>query len=170
MDKGLIQVYYGDGKGKTTAALGQALRCAGRDYKVLYTAFLKNKDSGEFMVDLPFEVMMPEYNCGFWHSLDNNEKACAKECAENVIKNIKSNFNKYDMVVLDELLDAVMLGCIEKNLALEFINSKPKATHLVITGHCYDQEIFEIADCITEMKKIKHHYDKGVKCREGIEK
>ena len=170
MDNGIIQIYYGDGKGKTTAALGQALRCAGRGYKVLYAAFLKNTDSGEFFNELPFDILLPEYNYGFWNTLSENERVYAKKSAAEVLNKLIEQSVKYDMIILDELLDALQLGCVDRTTVMKLLSDKPTSLEIVITGHSFDKEIFDKAECITEMKKVKHHFDKGIKCRIGIEK
>ena len=170
MCKGLIQIYYGDGKGKTTAALGQAIRCSGRDLKVLFVPFLKTRDSGEFLADLNFDVEFSGYEFGFWDTLTHAEKEAARENSENKIYDLYNKRNMYDMIILDELLDAVELGCLSKEHVISFLNNKPEKLNIVITGHNDDEEIFKFADCITEMKKIKHHYDDGIHAQIGIEK
>ena len=170
MYKGLTQIYYGDGKGKTTAALGQAIRCSGRDMKVLFIPFLKICDSGEYFANLNIDIEFTSYEFGFWNSLNDSEKKLAREGAENKLSELYDKKNLYDMIILDELLDAVKLGCLKKENVLLFLKNKPEKLNIVITGHCYDEEIFNFADCITEMKKIKHHYDFGVEAQIGIEK
>lgn len=170
MYKGLIQIYYGSGKGKTTAALGQALRCSGRGLKVLFVPFLKTSDSGEYLIDLNFDIEFTGYHFGFWGSLSDIERKIACENAEYKLFEISQKADLYDMIVLDELLDAIELKCLNKENVICFLKNKPDKLNIVITGHNYNEEIFEFADCITEMVKIKHHYDCGLKAQIGIEK
>ncbi len=170
MPENIIQIYFGDGKGKTTAALGQALRCCGRGNKVLFVPFLKNNDSGEFLTSLPFDVEFSGYNFGFWNVLNDTEKEVARKNAEDKLTDIFLKSHSYNMIVLDELLDAIDIGCLKISNVLDMLTSLRNNVNLVITGHKYIPEIFDMADCITQMKKIKHHYDNGICAQPGIEK
>ena len=169
MEKRLLHIYYGDGKGKTTAAVGLAYRCAANGYKVLFTTFLKDKSSGECATLGPFDVDAPEFCGKFWWEMTDDEKVCTGREVKTQFEKIKANISKYDMLVLDEFLDVISVGCVDKNTALEFVNSIYGKAEIIITGHEKYPVLFDIADYITEMKKEKHPYDKGVKCRKGIE-
>ena len=164
-----MHIYYGDGKGKTTAAIGLACRCAGRGKRVLFTAFLKGKNSGEFINECFFETDQFDFCNRFWYELDKCEQEAEKASAQNRLLAIADNINDYDMIILDEFLDAIIFGCLEKTFAIELVRTMYGKTEIVITGHQRVEELFEIADYVTEMKKEKHPYDKGVTGREGIE-
>ena len=169
MREKLIHIYYGDGKGKTTAAVGLAYRAANRGKRVLFTAFLKGRDSGEFLNDGPFEIDKFDFCNKFWNDLSAGEKLKASDEAKNRLDSLESKIDDYDMVVLDEFLDAVCCGCIDRKYALAFLNNIYDRCEIVITGHAEIQEIFDKADYITEMRKVKHPYDRGIVGRCGIE-
>ena len=169
MKNGLLHIYYGDGKGKTTAAVGLAYRCAASGYKVLFTTFLKDKSSGECAISGPFDVDVPGFCGKFWWEMTDDEKHCTGREVKAQFEKIKTKISDYDMVVLDEFLDVISLGCVDENTAVEFVKSIYGKAEIIITGHEKCPALFELADYITEMKKEKHPYDKGVKCRKGIE-
>lgn len=169
MKNNLLHIYYGYGKGKTTAAVGLAYRCGNRGKKVLFTAFLKGRDSGEFFGCGPFETDDFSFSNKFWEELNEVEKEFAMADAKKRLMVILEKASEYDMIILDEFLDAIILGCIEKNFAVKFVLGIYRKTEVVITGHKEVEELFEIADYITEMKKVKHPFDKGIQGREGIE-
>ena len=169
MEKGLLHIYYGEGKGKTTSAVGVAYRCAANDKKVLFTTFLKGKSSGECLFAGPFEVDAPEFCGKFWWDMSDEEKLSTGKEISTQLDKIMARIDNYDMLVLDEFLDVISVGCVDENTALEFVKSIYGRVEIVITGHKKCSSLFEIADYITEMKKEKHPYDKGVKCRKGIE-
>lgn len=168
--KNCLHIYYGDGKGKTTAAIGQAMRCCGRDMKVLVTTFLKDGDSGEFLIKTPFEYIKPDFPSKFWMDLNCEERNSVICEARRVIDNIVLKCHEYDLIVLDEFLDGISLGLIPEPYALEMLNKMIENCEVILTGHCYIESIFKLGDYITEMKKIKHPYDLGRECRTGIEK
>jgi len=165
----LLHIYYGDGKGKTTAAVGLAYRCGSRGKRVIFTSFLKSRDSGEFLNTGPFELDSFDFCNKFWNDLTTEEKIQAVADSKNRLLSILENADDYDMIVLDEFLDAIVLGCVEREFAIDVIRKMYKKTEIVITGHNVVEEIFEIADYITEMKKEKHPFDKGISGRCGIE-
>lgn len=165
----LMHIYYGDGKGKTTAAIGLAYRCANRGKRVLFSAFLKGRDSGEFLGKAPFVVDNFNFCKKFWFELSEEEKRCAKDNTKKQLESLMEKSANYDMIILDEFLDAVSVGCIEKEYALDFIKSIYGKVEIVLTGHERVDEIFSLADYITEMKNEKHPFDRGIKGRCGIE-
>ena len=171
MEKGLIHIYTGSGKGKTSAAVGLCIRCAGQCYKVGFTSFMKDFESGELKLDLPFTVFRHTPMCGFWKDLDDNKKVCAKESAENALKEIfrTAKDENYDLIALDEVLVAVSLGCIDLNLLKELVLNKPIGLEVVMTGAVCPDEILELADYISEINPIRHPFEKGVTARRGIE-
>ena len=160
---GLIHIYCGDGKGKTTAAVGLAVRCAGRGNKVLLVQFLKSRDSGELysLAKLPdIEVMRGKESKKFTFQMNEEEKhALAK------IKN-----GGYSLLILDEVIGALNAKVFETPKLIEFLRHKPENLEVVLTGRNPAPELVEIADYVSEMRKVKHPMDKGIMAREGIEK
>ncbi|MGN0489011.1 MAG: cob(I)yrinic acid a,c-diamide adenosyltransferase [Ruminococcus sp.] len=170
----MIHIYYGDGKGKTTAAIGLAVRAAGSRMKVLFVQFLKTEFSGErhtlshteniSLTFCPLELK-------FTYNMDQAEKAKAAVTFRKIFDDAvtKALTEKYDMIVLDEIFSAIEADMISEGDAYEFIANAPKNMEVVLTGHNPPKRILELADYITEMKKIRHPYDKGVQARFGIE-
>jgi len=171
MIKGLIQVYTGDGKGKTTAALGLALRAAGRNMKVLIVQFMKKWDYGELhSVELIPNIILVTFGTkDFVHK--GKAKKIDYEEAEKAFsfgaKGMQSG--DYDMIIFDELNMALYYELLDLKEVIQKIKGKPDNVEIVITGRRAPQEIIEIADLVTEMKEIKHPYKKGVEARKGIE-
>ncbi len=171
MEKGLIHIYTGSGKGKTSAAVGLCMRCSGQGYKVGFTSFMKDFESGELKLDLPFTVFRHTPMCGFWKDLEEEKKLCAKKSAENALKNIFriAKDENYDMIVLDEVLVAASLGCVEVSLLKELIINKPEELELVMSGAICPDEILVLADYISKIDAVRHPYEKGISARRGIE-
>ena len=171
MIKGLIQVYTGDGKGKTTAALGLALRAAGRNMKVLIVQFMKKWDYGE----LHSVKLIPNITLETFGTKEFIYKGKAKkidyEEAEKAfsfgVERMQSG--DYDIVIFDELNMALYYELLDLKEILEKLRGKPEGVEVVITGRRAPEEIIEIADLVTEMKEIKHPYQKNIKARMGIE-
>jgi len=171
MEKGLIQVYTGDGKGKTTAALGLALRAAGRNMKVLIVQFMKKWDYGELhSVELIPNIILETFGTkefiykGKAKKIDYEE---AKKAFSFGIEGMQSG--DYDMIIFDELNMALYYELLDLKEVIQEIKEKPDKVEVVITGRKAPQEIIEIADLVTEMKEIKHPYQKGIEARKGIE-
>jgi len=170
MSKGLVHIYTGDGKGKTTAALGLALRAAGQGFKVIIIQFLKGDDDcGEHIFASryhPFEIVqLTRGNCFIMPE---------DELREDVEKTMSIaleaiNNRDYQMVILDEVFVAINRGLLEIDRVIELIVNKPDSLELVLTGRGAIQEIREMADYVTEMQMIKHPYTKGTRARKGIE-
>ncbi len=171
MEKGLIHIYTGSGKGKTSAAVGLCLRCSGQGYKVGFTSFMKDFESGELKLDLPFTVFRHTPMCGFWKDFDDEKKLCVKKSAENALNDIFkiAKDENYDLLVLDEVLVAASLGCIDTELLKVLILSKPNGLELVMTGAMCPKEILDLADYISEINPVRHPYEKGINARRGIE-
>jgi len=166
---GSIQVYTGEGKGKTTAALGLAWRAIGRGLKVFMVQFLKAPEtSGEQFAAEAFAPMLtikPMGRKGFGcEPLDAIMAERGLEEARNAMLS-----GEYGIVILDEINIAVHLGLVEPQTVLELMDAKPENVELVLTGRYAHPKVIERADCVLEVKKIKHHFDKGVEGREGIE-
>ena len=175
MSEGLTIVYTGKGKGKTTAALGLALRAKGYDKKICMIQFIKGSwHYGEMDSTKKLEpgFEMVAVGKGFVGIIDDkspieDHEKVAKEAIK--ISNEKIQSGKYDIVILDEINYAVNLKLISVNDVIELINSKPNHIDLVLTGNYAKDEIIEIADLVTEMKEIKHPFKKGIKAKEGID-
>lgn len=175
MQNGLIHIYFGDGKGKTTAAFGLALRAAGRKKKALISQFLKSADSGErIAVDLIEGItLMPCLDkVSFACDMDEQEKQDMHIYYTSQLKRADelARLGQYDMLILDEVLPAVETGLIEKEVLLEIMDNKPQELELVLTGRCSDSEILDRADYLSEIKELRHPFKDGVKARLGIEK
>lgn len=171
MQKGLIHIYTGDGKGKTTAAFGLAMRAAGRGKKVLWTSFLKDYNSGEFMNALPFEVVRGEPVTQFWFTMtDEQKEAVRREHTER----LHSLFERcarenVDLLILDETLGSLSVGALSEEDVLAQLQKKPETLEVVLTGRSPSDRLVELADYVSELMPRKHPYDKGVPSREGIE-
>lgn len=172
---GLIHIYCGDGKGKTTAAVGLAVRCAGRGNKVLLVQFLKSRDSGELysLAKLPdIEVMRGKESKKFTFQMNEEEKHALliehNKMFEQVLAKIKNG--GYLLLILDEVIGALNAKVFEMPKLIEFLRHKPENLEVVLTGRNPAPELVEIADYVSEIRKVKHPMDKGIMAREGIEK
>ena len=170
--KGYVQVYTGDGKGKTTAALGLAVRAAGAGLRVYFAQFVKGMKYSELdtLKKLSEYITVKQYgrNCFIERSPQKEDVQAAQEGLKEVRDVIRSG--KYQVVILDEANIAIYYQLFTVEDLLEVIRSKPEDVELVITGRRADPRILEAADLVTEMKEIKHYYRNGVQARDGIEK
>ena len=170
----MIQVYTGDGKGKTTAALGLACRAAGHGYKILIIQFMKgNRDYGELETArrLAPQLTIRPMGRGCRISREDPDPEDVKLCREAMLYAQRAIIGgEYDIVVLDEINVAVDLGLVPKEEVLKLLDERPARLELILTGRHACREIVERADLVTEMKEIKHYYQKGIQSREGIEK
>lgn len=174
LKQGYIHVYTGNGKGKTTAALGLALRAAGQGLSVTMIQFLKGEaDIGEIKAAaafLPKFVIKPTGQPGFTFrreiSIEDREQAAeAIELASKIVHD-----GSTDVLILDEVNVAVSLGLVPEGWLISLMENKPKAMELVLTGRNASPRIIACADLVTEMREIKHYFKKGVEARKGIEK
>jgi cob(I)alamin adenosyltransferase len=172
MRKGYVQVYTGNGKGKTTAALGLALRAAGAGLRVFIAQFIKKKKCSEhkMLEQLQEQITIRQYGKGL--ILKRAITGADISAAQEGLRKIKEIFGsrEFDMIILDEANVAVHCGLISADDLLELISKKPANLELVITGRYADERVIRKADLVTEMKEIKHYSKKGVKARVGIEK
>lgn len=174
-DRGLIQIYTGNGKGKTTAALGLAVRAVGCGLKVCIVQFMKNQATGESKILKKLQkVEFYQFGSGTFIKKPVSTKASrgkdikiANEALEFVRKKIQSK--KYDLIILDEINIALFFKLIQLEQIIELIQQKPAKLELVLTGRKAPAKLIQMADLVTEMKKIKHPFDKGLKARKGIE-
>jgi cob(I)alamin adenosyltransferase len=172
LEKGLVQVYTGDGKGKTSAAFGLALRAIGRGLKVYIIQFIKGGfDYGElYVVDKLPNITLKAFGRGKFVTQQppsQEDVRLAEEALQLAEKTIKSG--EYDLVILDEINVALNLKLISLEKVLELIKGKPKHVELVLTGRYAPKEIIDAADLVTEMREVKHPFKKGCQAREGIE-
>jgi len=169
--KGSVQIYTGNGKGKTTAALGLALRAAGAGLKVYVGQFIKSGCYSEIksLKKLKKHIKVEQYGRGCF--IKGKPKAADIKLAEKGLKKAKKAiYSKiYDVVILDEINIAIRLGLLNLKEVCGLIKSKPKNIELVLTGRAAHRHLLKLADLVTEMKEIKHYYNKGVKARKGIE-
>ncbi len=172
MRRGYIQVYTGNGKGKTTAALGLAVRAAGAGLRIFIAQFIKKQKCSEHALldELRDRITIRQYGRGLIMGRKPSpaDVKAAQEGYEDV-KNILFS-KEYDVVVLDEANVAAHYGLITVQDLLELMAEKPKGVELVITGRYADEKVLEAADVVTEMREIKHYREQGVTARRGIEK
>lgn len=169
---GFVHIYCGDGKGKTTAAVGLAVRACGAGKKVLFVQFLKSDLSGErrILKHLEGVVLTPcPEQVKFTFRMDAQEKmVCRKRCSD-LLQLAEKKLPLFDVVILDEIFGAISAQMLEESRVVSFVKNRPENTELVLTGRNPGTEILDMADYITEMKKIRHPYDQGVPARKGIE-
>ena len=171
--KGLISVLTGNGKGKTSAAFGMALRAAGQGMRVLILQFMKKrKDTGEIKamdkMELPITIRQFGRRVFFkTRTCEPMDIHMAHKGLEAFLEAMESG--SYDLIILDEINMAVDFELLKLEEVMEAIAKKPDQLHLILTGRNAKEAILEIADCVTEMKEIKHHYNKGIEAQRGVE-
>ena len=165
-------IYYGDGKGKTTAALGLALRWVGRGGKVVIAQFLKGADSGERVALQAFPnvtlLPVPETMPFLWN-MTPEEREQAAETAQDMLRRSCALTDERTLLVLDELCGAVETGLIPEELADRCLNQLPQGAEVVMTGRNPPSKWLEQADYVTELCARKHPYERGVQARKGVE-
>lgn len=169
--KGYVQVYTGDGKGKTTAALGLALRATGAGFKVYIAQFVKGMEYSELNTITELQnITLKQHgrDCFIYKSPEDEDIKAAQDGLAEAKEMMLSG--KYQVIILDEANIATYYNLFSVDDLLGFIREKPDGVELVITGRKADPRIIEAADLVTEMKEIKHYYQDGVEAREGIEK
>ena len=176
---GMVQVFWGNGKGKTTSALGTALRACGNGYNVHLVQFMK--DGAETLEEqIPGEIRAlakfqnfsyMRFGVGEWYVRGKNDSLHREKIHEalDYLSGVLKD-DKFDIIIADEILYAVQLSLLEEDKVLDMIRNKPKDKELILTGsHKPMKKIFKIADLVTEVKKIKHPYDLGILARKGLE-
>lgn len=171
MKLGLIQIYTGDGKGKTTAAIGQAIRACGHGLKTIMIQFMKGREYGELKLAKGMKNFTVEQYGRDAFVEKNNPTKKDLELAQNGLDRTREVIisNNYDIVILDEINVAIDYGLIKLDAVVDLIKNKPKGVEIILTGRYAPPEIIRIADLVSEMKEVKHPYTKGVKGRKGIE-
>lgn len=173
--KGYVHIYCGDGKGKTTAAVGLAVRAAGRGRKVLIARFLKTDDSGEVPVlgTIPGITVIPcEKNFGFYFQMSEEQKKEAAEYYGNLFRTAAAQAVKEscDLLILDEIMAAVNYRLVAEEEVLNFIKTRPENLELVLTGRDPSEALTARADYISEVRMVRHPYvTEGLTARQGIE-
>ena len=172
MKKGLLMVFTGKGKGKTTSALGLAFRAMGHDFKVCVIQFIKGSwKYGELESIKRFDDLLDFYvkGKGFtWKSENLDEDIKIAQEAWTFAKE-KVNTGKFQMVILDELTYLIKYKMVSEDEIIDFLSKRPDNLHIVVTGRDASDRLIEIADLVTDMVSIKHPYDNGVKAQKGIE-
>lgn len=170
--KGRIHIYYGLGKGKTTAAVGQIIRAAGCGLKILMFQYLKNNDSNErnILEQIPNITCLPGREIAkFVNQMNKDEKADLKHYNTKALDEIIKFCSPFDILFLDEILDAVALGVLSEDKLISFLQHKPYGLEVIMTGHDISERMLGMADYATQMNKVKHPFDEGKIPREGIE-
>ncbi len=170
--KGLIAVFTGNGKGKTTAALGLAFRALGHEHRVCIIQFIKGSwKYGELVAATRFKPLLDFHVMGrgfTWKSDDlEKDKAAAREAWEFAAQAIREN--RHELVILDELTYLSHYQIIEEEAILAVLRDKPAAMHIAITGRYASEALIKLADLVTEMREIKHPFQNGVKAQKGVE-
>jgi len=173
LEQGFIQVYTGNGKGKTTAAIGQAVRAAGNDLTVYFVQFMKNYPYGEvkLLQNLSPHITLKRYG--------TDDFVFKKEApSEDLIREMQKGLaeaeqamlsSEFDLIILDELLVSIYFKLFSTERVIQFLKKKPKNVELILTGRYCPEPIIGMADLVTKMKEVKHYYQKGVRARRGIE-
>ena len=178
LEKGLVQIYTGDGKGKTTAAFGLALRCAGQGNKVLIYQFLKpaSLDTGErFSLELGavrIRLEALDFPWDMTSSFKDKEQVAKirmeiKKALERLRQTAEKRF--YDCIILDEIVFCISKGLADIEDIRNIIEQRDELVEIVMTGSGATQELLDMADLVTEMRNIRHPFDKGLRARRGIE-
>ena len=170
----MIHIYCGDGKGKTTAAIGLAVRAAGCGMKVLFARFLKNEDSGELRVldSIPeIEVLHLKRSYGFFNTLSEETKAEVRQMYGELWDRIRKKVSggQFQMLVIDEFMAAYRYELIDRADAIEFLEGKLEALEVVVSGRDPSPKLISLADYVSEIQKVKHPFDQGILARRGVE-
>jgi len=173
LEKGFVQIYTGNGKGKSTAAIGQAVRAAGFGLKTYIAQFMK---------EYPYNELISLKQLSQWITIEQfggDEFVYQKELPDKVeldkaTKGLQTAKEKmlsgeYDLIILDEAIVAIYFKLIDTSDLIQFIKNKPTNIELILTGRYCPEELIQLADLVTEMKEVKHYYQKGVTSRRGIE-
>lgn len=169
--KALTIVYTGNGKGKTTAALGVVLRAWGRGLKVVMLSFIKSETSnyGEERAGKKLGIEMIPLGGGFtWLSKDLEKDRALAQKLWGICKE-KLNSGEYDIVIFDEMTYPLTYGWLEIDDVLQTLDARPKDTHVIITGRDAPQKLIDYADLVTEMREVKHPFQQGIKAQPGLD-
>ncbi len=169
---GLIHLYCGDGKGKTTAALGLTLRAAGAGKQVVFTQFFKDGSSSEMepLAALPgVRVFHADTVRGFYRNMTPSQREQAGKDYTALFRQVTQAAQEADLLILDEIVSACNRGVVPEKLVTDFLREKPDRLEVVLTGRNPSSALLELADYVTEMRKLRHPFDRGIGARKGIE-
>ena len=168
--KGLVHLYTGDGKGKTTAAIGLAVRARGAGLRVLVVQFLKGQDTGELssLRALGIPVLRSRSQKFVFSMTPDERTACRAEQLSN-LERAAAKAGEYDLIVLDEVTGAIATKMLPLERVLHFIKEKPAGLEVALTGRDAPEELAALADYVSEIKSVRHPFEKGVGARKGIE-
>ena len=172
VSRGYVQIYTGGGKGKTTAAMGQCLRAAGHGLQVGVVQFIKDGSSGELkalqrLENVRLFSFIPDVT--FTFAMTEEEKSAAHRFYTELLHTVDAASGELDVLLLDEVLDAVGSGLLGEDKLLAFLKDRPKGLEVLLTGRNPSPELIDLADYISEVKLVRHPYQKGISAREGIE-
>ena len=170
--KGLIHLYYGDGKGKTTAASGLALRALGKGFKVAFVQFMKGNESGETDIFKKLDgvqVFKSEKDFGFFKLMPKEAQDELTQIHDNIVEEGFRFVKDGGIIVFDEITHAINFGLLNEDRFRELVIGRNENIEIIMTGRNPKGWIVEVSDYVTEMKKIKHPFDEGLGAREGIE-
>ena len=169
---GLIHLYCGDGKGKTSAAVGLAVRASGAGQQVVFTQFFKDGSSSEIesLKRLPgIRTIHANTVKGFYHAMTPEQREQAREDYTALFRQVTDAARDADLLILDEIVSACNRGVVPETLVTDFLRCKPQQLEVVLTGRDPSPALTELADYITEMRKLRHPFDRGIPARKGIE-
>lgn len=169
---GLIHLYCGDGKGKTSAAVGLAVRASGAGKQVVFTQFFKDGSSSEIesLKRLPgIRTIHANTVKGFYHAMTPEQREQAREDYTALFRQVTDAARDADLLILDEIVSACNRGVVPETLVTDFLRCKPQQLEVVLTGRDPSPGLTELADYITEMRKLRHPFDRGLPARKGIE-
>ena len=173
LEQGYIQIYTGNGKGKTTAAIGQALRAAGNGLHVYFVQFMKNYPYGEvkLLQTLSSHITLKRYGTDTFVFKKEAPSEDLRNEMENGLKEAEKAMlsSKYDLVILDEVLVSIYFKLFTTERVLRVLKKKPENVEIILTGRYCPEPISDLADLVTKMKAVKHYYQNGVRARRGIE-
>lgn len=170
----MVHIYYGDGKGKTTAAVGLCVRAAGRNQKILFVQFLKPENSGEryVLAQLDHVILTPcPVQMDFTFNMTDEQKSQLSKITRNLFERatVFALTEKFNMIILDEIFSAIEAKLITESDVYSFVADAPETLEIVMTGHNPSEKFFPLADYISKIEKIKHPFDRGIGARTGIE-
>ena len=170
-NKGLIHIYTGDGKGKTTAAIGLCVRAVGAGRRVLFAQFLKGWTTGEIepLKTLGVHVVRSAQVLKFIPEMNETELEDCRRGQSAILDEVESCMSAFDFIILDEALGALSTGIVSLEAIRAIIKKKPESAELVLTGRNAPEQLVELADYVSEIKAVKHPYDRGISARRGIE-
>lgn len=172
---GLIHIYTGDGKGKTTASIGLTVRASGRGLNVIFAQLMKGRETGELknLISLPgVKLLRSKPLTKFSFQMNDDEKAEVLAAHNAFIGQVAEACRKEnaDLLILDEVLGACGTGLLDENILIDFLKTKPEHLEVVMTGRNPSEDLLAMADYVSEIRKRKHPFDQGIPAREGIEK